>query len=130
MACRSLQTHARTSYKLRRRAHGVILAILICVSEDLHTVRNREERVLSHMEIRPLSDRVLVRRIKEEEQSKGGIITPDSAKEKPQEALVVAVGKGKMTDAGRRLVPDVKADDRILFGKFSGNEIALDAEDI
>jgi chaperonin GroES len=81
------------------------------------------------MKIRPLSDRILVKRIKEEDKTKGGIIIPDAAKEKPQEALVLAVGKGKMTEAGKLLVPDVQAGDRVLFGKYSGSEIALDAED-
>lgn len=81
------------------------------------------------MKIRPLSDRILVKRIKEEDKTKGGIIIPDTAKEKPQEALVLAVGKGKMAKGGKLLVPDVKAGDRILFGKYSGSEITLDAED-
>jgi chaperonin GroES len=81
------------------------------------------------MKIRPLSDRILVKRIKEKDKTKGGIIIPDTAKEKPREALVLAVGKGKMTEAGKLLVPDVKAGDRILFGKYSGNEITFDAED-
>jgi chaperonin GroES len=81
------------------------------------------------MKIRPLSDRILVKRIKEEDKTKGGIIIPDTAKEKPQEALVLAVGKGKMAEGGKLLVPDVKAGDRILFGKYSGSEITFDAED-
>ena len=84
---------------------------------------------MSHMKIRPLSDRILVKRIKEEDKTKGGIIIPDTAKEKPQEALVLAVGKGKMAEGGKLLVPDVKAGDRILFGKYSGSEITFDAED-
>jgi chaperonin GroES len=81
------------------------------------------------MKIRPLSDRILVKRIKEEDKTKGGIIIPDTAKEKPQEALVLAVGKGKMAESGKLLVPDIKAGDRILFGKYSGSEITFDAED-
>jgi chaperonin GroES len=81
------------------------------------------------MKIRPLSDRILVKRIKEEDKTKGVIIIPDTAKEKPQEALVLAVGKGKMAEGGKLLVPDVKAGDRILFGKYSGSEITFDAED-
>jgi chaperonin GroES len=81
------------------------------------------------MKIRPLSDRILVKRIKEEDKTKGGIIIPDTAKEKPQEALVLAVGKGKMAEGGKLLVPDVKAGDRVLFGKYSGSEITFDAED-
>src|ERR1700745_2514607 len=71
------------------------------------------------MKIRPLGDRILVKRIKEEERTKGGIIIPDTAKEKPQEGKVVAVGKGKMTEQGKLVAPDVKAGDRILFGKYS-----------
>ena len=81
------------------------------------------------MKIRPLGDRILVKRIKEEEKTKGGIIIPDTAKEKPQEGKVVAVGKGKMTDQGKLLPPDVKAGDKILFGKYSGSEVKLEGED-
>jgi chaperonin GroES len=87
--------------------------------------------------IRPLGDRILVKRIKEEDKTKGGIIIPDSAKEKPQEGKVVAVGKGKVvavgkgkvTEAGKLTAPDVKAGDRILFGKYSGSEVKLDDEE-
>ena len=81
------------------------------------------------MKIRPLGDRILVKRIKEEEKTKGGIIIPDTAKEKPQEGKVVAVGKGKMTEEGKLLVPDVKAGDKILFGKYAGSEVKLDGEE-
>jgi chaperonin GroES len=81
------------------------------------------------MKIRPLGDRILVKRIKEEDKSKGGIIIPDTAKEKPQEGRVVAVGKGKMTETGYLLVPDVKAGDRILFGKYSGSEVKFEDEE-
>jgi chaperonin GroES len=81
------------------------------------------------MNIRPLGDRILVRRIQEEERTKGGIIIPDTAKEKPQEGRVVAVGKGKMTEDGKLLTPDVKAGDRILFGKYAGSEIKLEGEE-
>ena len=81
------------------------------------------------MKIRPLGDRILVKRIKEEDKSKGGIIIPDTAKEKPQEGRVVAVGKGKMTETGYLLVPDVKAGDRILFSKYSGSEVKLEDEE-
>jgi chaperonin GroES len=83
----------------------------------------------SPMKIRPLGDRILVKRIKEEEKTKGGIIIPDTAKEKPQEGKVVAVGKGKMTEEGKLLVPDVKAGDKILFGKYSGSEVKLEGEE-
>lgn len=71
------------------------------------------------MKIRPLQDRVIVKRIEEEEKTKGGIIIPDTAKEKPQEGKVVAVGKGKITDDGKVIPLDVKAGDRILFGKYA-----------
>ena len=78
------------------------------------------------MKIRPLQDRVIVKRIEEEEKSKGGIIIPDTAKEKPQEGKVVAVGKGKVNDDGKITPLDVKVNDRILFGKYSGTEINVD----
>jgi chaperonin GroES len=81
------------------------------------------------MKIRPLGDRILVKRIKEEEKTKGGIIIPDTAKEKPQEGKVVAVGKGKVTEEGKLLVPDVKAGDKILFGKYAGSEVKLEGEE-
>jgi chaperonin GroES len=81
------------------------------------------------MNIRPLGDRILVKRIQEEEKTKGGIIIPDTAKEKPQEGRVVAVGKGKTTEDGKLVAPDVKAGDRILFGKYAGSEIKLEGEE-
>ena len=79
--------------------------------------------------ITPLHDRVLVRRIEEKEVLKGGIIIPDSAKEKPQEGEVVAVGAGKTNDKGERIALDVKPGDRVLFGKYSGNDIKVDDEE-
>jgi chaperonin GroES len=81
------------------------------------------------MNIRPLYDRIVVKRIEEQETMKGGIIIPDSAKEKPQEGEVVAVGKGKRQDDGKLIALDVKVGDRILFGKYSGNEIKLDGDE-
>jgi len=81
------------------------------------------------MKIRPLQDRVIVKRIAEEEKTKGGIIIPDTAKEKPQEGKVIAVGKGKMSDEGKLIPLDVKVGDRILFGKYSGSEVKLDGEE-
>ncbi|MGH7769029.1 MAG: co-chaperone GroES [Candidatus Binatia bacterium] len=81
------------------------------------------------MKIRPLQDRVIVKRIAEEEKTKGGIIIPDTAKEKPQEGKVVAVGKGKVNDDGKVVPLDVKVNDRILFGKYSGSEINMDGEE-
>ena len=76
--------------------------------------------------ITPLHDRVLVRRLEEKESVKGGIIIPDTAKEKPQEGEVIAVGAGKLNDKGERIPLDVKAGDRVLFGKYSGNDIKID----
>ena len=81
------------------------------------------------MKIRPLQDRVIVRRIAEEEKTKGGIIIPDTAKEKPQEGKVIAVGKGKTNDDGKLIPLDVKVGDKILFGKYSGSEIKIDSEE-
>ena len=79
--------------------------------------------------IRPLQDRVIVRRIEEGEQVRGGIIIPDTAKEKPQEGEVIAVGEGKYKEDGSRQTLDVRAGDRVLFGKYSGSEIKLDGEE-
>jgi len=79
--------------------------------------------------ITPLHDRVLVRRLEEKETVKGGIIIPDTAKEKPQEGEVVAVGAGKINDKGERIALDVKVGDRVLFGKYSGNDIKVDDEE-
>ena len=81
------------------------------------------------MKIRPLQDRVIVRRLEEEEKTKGGIIIPDTAKEKPQEGKVIAVGKGKVTEEGKLISLDVKPGDRILFGKYSGTEIKIEGEE-
>jgi chaperonin GroES len=81
------------------------------------------------VKIRPLQDRVIVKRVDEEEKSKGGIIIPDTAKEKPQEGKVVAVGKGKANDDGKITPLDVKVNDRILFGKYSGTEINFDGQE-
>ncbi len=81
------------------------------------------------MKIRPLHDRILVKRLEEEEKTKGGIIIPDTAKEKPQEGKVIAVGKGMIHDDGRLQKLDVKKGDRVLFGKFAGTEVTLDSEE-
>ena len=81
------------------------------------------------MKIRPLQDRVILKRIEEEEKSKGGIIIPDTAKEKPQEGKVVAVGKGKLNEDGKVTPLDVKVNDRVLFGKYAGSEINIDGEE-
>ncbi|MBA4013423.1 co-chaperone GroES [Phenylobacterium sp.] len=82
------------------------------------------------MAFRPLGDRVLVKRVEEEEKTKGGIIIPDTAKEKPQEGEVVAVGPGARDDSGKIQPLDVKAGDRILFGKWSGTEVKIDGKDL
>lgn len=81
------------------------------------------------MRVRPLHDRILVQRIEEKETVKGGIIIPDTAKEKPQEGEVIAVGKGKKTEDGKVVPLDVKTGDRILFGKYSGTEIKIDDQE-
>ena len=78
------------------------------------------------MKIRPLHDRILIKRQEEKEIRKGGIIIPDSAKEKPQEGKVIAVGNGKVSDDGKKIPLDVKTGDKILFGKYSGSEVTLD----
>ncbi|MBS0298199.1 MAG: co-chaperone GroES [Proteobacteria bacterium] len=82
------------------------------------------------MAFRPLGDRVLVKRVEEEAKTKGGIIIPDTAKEKPQEGEVIAVGAGARDEAGKRIEMDVKVGDRILFGKWSGSEVRLEGEDL
>ena len=82
------------------------------------------------MAFRPLHDRVLVRRIEAEEKTAGGIIIPDSAKEKPAEGVIVAVGDGARDDDGDRIALDVKVDDRVLFGKWSGTEVTVNGEDL
>ena len=79
--------------------------------------------------VRPLHDRVLIKRVEEEEQVRGGIIIPDTAKEKPQEAEVVAVGPGKLQEDGKRQPMDVSAGDRVLVGKYSGSEIKIDTDE-
>jgi chaperonin GroES len=79
--------------------------------------------------IRPLGDRILVKRLEEEEKTKGGIIIPDTAKEKPQEGKVIAVGRGKMTEEGKVIPLDLKAGDKILFGKYAGSEVKINGEE-
>jgi chaperonin GroES len=83
----------------------------------------------NHMKIRPLQDRILVKRIDEEEKTKGGIIIPDTAKEKPSEGKVVAVGKGKVNEDGKLTPLDVKKGDRILFSKYSGTEVNIEGDE-
>jgi len=82
------------------------------------------------MNVRPLHDRLIVKRVEEKESIKGGIIIPDSAKEKPQEGEVIAVGPGARDESGKLIAIEVKAGDRVLFGKWSGSEVKIDAEDL
>jgi chaperonin GroES len=81
------------------------------------------------MKIKPLQDRIIIKRLEEEEKTKGGIIIPDAAKEKPQEGKVIAVGDGKVLDNGQKFALTVKVGDKILFGKYSGTEIKIDGEE-
>ena len=81
------------------------------------------------MKLRPLQDRILVQRLAEEEKTKGGIIIPDTAKEKPAEGKVISVGKGKVGDDGKRIPLEIKKGDSILFGKYSGSEVKIDGEE-
>ena len=81
------------------------------------------------MKIRPLQDRIIVKRIEEEEKTKGGIIIPDTAKEKPMEGKIIAVGKGKIMEDGKLQPLDVKVGDRVLFGKYAGTEVKIDGEE-
>jgi chaperonin GroES len=81
------------------------------------------------MKLRPLQDRILVKRVEEEQTTKGGIIIPDTAKEKPAEGSVVAVGNGKVGDDGKRIPLEIKEGDRILFGKYSGSEVKIEGEE-
>ena len=85
---------------------------------------------MAKTKFRPLHDRVVVRRVESEEKTKGGIIIPDTAKEKPQEGEIIAVGSGNRDEAGKLVPLDVKAGDRVLFGKWSGTDIKLDGEDL
>jgi chaperonin GroES len=82
------------------------------------------------MKFHPLGDRVVVRRVKEEEKTPGGIIIPETAQEKPQEGKVISVGPGALDDNGKRVPPEVKAGDTVLFGKWSGNEVKIDGEEL
>lgn len=81
------------------------------------------------MKVKPLHDRVIVKRVEEEAKTKGGIIIPDTAKEKPVEGVIMAVGDGKVTDDGKKIALEVKAGDKVLFGKYAGTEIQIDGEE-
>jgi chaperonin GroES len=92
-----------------------------------HSVSSRKESWI--MNIRPLHDRIIVERVEEETKTAGGLIIPDTAKEKPQQGKVIAIGKGKVTEDGKLLGMDVKVGDRILFGKYSGTEIKIEGKE-
>jgi len=96
---------------------------LVCAK----TIIFQEEKI--KMKVKPLHDRVIVKRVDEEEKTKGGIIIPDTAKEKPVEGEVVAVGDGKVSDDGKKIPLEVKAGDKVLFGKYAGTEIQIDGEE-
>lgn len=83
----------------------------------------------TNVNLRPLDDRIVVKRVEAEEKTRGGIILPDAAKEKPQQGKVIAVGAGKLLDSGKRATPDVKAGDTVLFGKYSGTEVKVDGNE-
>jgi chaperonin GroES len=89
----------------------------------------KEGKECETMKVTPLQDRVVIKRLEEEDTTKGGIIIPDAAKEKPQEGRVVAVGAGRMTEKGQRVPPEVKVGNKILFGKYSGTDIKIDGEE-
>jgi chaperonin GroES len=94
------------------------------VQEEAHVMATATK-----VKLRPLHDRILVKRLEEQDEKHGSIIIPDTAKEKPQEGKVIAVGSGKVTDEGKKLPLDVKAGDRILFGKYSGSEVKIDGDE-
>lgn len=100
------------------------------VAYILSLIQTYESSNMTNSKFRPLHDRVVVRRIESEEKTAGGIIIPDAAKEKPQEALVVAVGTGIKDDSGKVTALDVQAGDRVLFGKWSGTEVKINGEDL
>jgi chaperonin GroES len=105
-----------------------IIAVRAPKERIRRAIRESRPEVFS-MKIRPLQDRVLVRRVKEDEKTKGGLFIPDSAKEKPVEAIVLAVGNGKILEDGTVRALDVKAGDRVLFGKYTGSEVKIDGEE-
>ncbi len=109
--------------------HGIAGTLRVGVPDD-SCFNEANHKGLKPMSFRPLHDRVLVRRVEAEEKTAGGIIIPDSAKEKPQEGEVVAVGSGARSDEGKVTPLDVKAGDRILFGKWSGTEVKISGEDL
>jgi chaperonin GroES len=100
------------------------------MSAIFSSAANAREEIMAKTKFRPLHDRVVVRRIQADEKTKGGIIIPDTAKEKPQEGEVIAVGPGGRDEAGKLIPIDVKSGDRVLFGKWSGTEVKLDGEEL
>lgn len=93
-------------------------------------LKNKKKGVKTmKVKVRPLNDRIIVKRVEEEEKTKSGIIIPDTAKEKPQEGEVVAVGNGKILENGQKIPMEVKVGDRVIFGKYAGNEIKIDGEE-
>jgi chaperonin GroES len=100
----------------------------VCAGRSGRRFKSKEEET-DRMNVRPLHDRLVVRRIEEKETIKGGIIIPDTAKEKPQEGEVIAVGNGKVLENGTKVAMDVKAGDKVLFGKYSGTDIKIDGQE-
>jgi chaperonin GroES len=94
-----------------------------------NSILTNQERRENSMKIRPLQDRIIVKRLEEEQKTKGGIIIPDTAKEKPIEGKVIAVGKGKVADDGKLIKMEVKVDDKVLFSKYGGTEVKIDGQE-
>ena len=113
----------------RREAFGPDTSPLVTVTRTCREGGTRTMAKAMTMTLQPLHDRIVVQRIDEGEVRRGGLIIPDSAKEKPQEGKVLAVGKGTVTEDGKKIPLDVKAGDRVLFGKYSGSEVTLDGEE-
>jgi chaperonin GroES len=101
----------------------------LIIYNNYNTILKKVERRENNMKIRPLQDRIIVKRLEEETKTKGGIIIPDTAKEKPIEGKVIAVGKGKVADDGKLIKPEVSVGDKVLFSKYGGNEIKIDGEE-
>ncbi len=104
--------------------------VAVAYREPRFSAHARGQEETRDMKFRPLHDRVVVRRLESEEKTKGGIIIPDSAKEKPQEGEIIAVGSGARDESGKLVPLDVKAGDRVLFGKWSGTEVKIDGKDL
>jgi len=111
---------------LHRYLRGTKMSVTTRPSRKPGRDQHQHEGGREAMKIRPLHDRILVERLEEKEVKKGGIIIPDTAKEKPQEGKVIAAGNGKVTEDGKKIPLDVKTGDKILFGKYSGSEVKLD----